>query len=74
MEPDEIRRRLRSRGTPDRLRAVALPRLSGDPLRATVLAQAPLRSAQAQALLGALARSEREPFRRAALDAMPPEV
>ena len=56
------------------LLAAAVPRLSGDPLRATVLALATLRTAEAHALLHDLARSEREQVRLAAIDALPSDA
>jgi len=50
----------------------AIDRLSGDPLRATVLALTTLRTPEATELLYALTRSEREAVRLAAIDALPP--
>jgi HEAT repeat protein len=53
------------------LLAEAVQRLSGDPLRAAVLALTTLRRPEAYDLLHALAQSEREAVRLAALDALP---
>ncbi len=53
------------------LLAAAVPRLSGDPLRAAVLALTTLRRPEAYTLLHALAQSEREAVRLAAIDALP---
>ena len=50
----------------------AIGRLSGDPLRATVLALTTLRTPEATDLLYALTRSDREAVRLAAIDALPP--
>ena len=49
----------------------AISRLSGDPLRATVLALMTLHTPEAQELLYALTRSDREAVRLAAIDALP---
>jgi len=53
------------------LLAEAISRLSGDPLRAVVLALTTLRRPEAHALLLALAESDREAVRLAAIDALP---
>lgn len=53
------------------LLAEAMPRLSGDPLRAAVLALTTLRRPEAYTLLHTLAQSERESVRLAAVDALP---
>ena len=50
----------------------AICRLSGDPLRAVVLALTTLRTPESLELLYALTRSEREAVRLAAIDALPP--
>ncbi len=55
------------------LLAEAVQRLSGDPLRAAVLALTTLRRPEAYDLLHALAQSEREAVRLAVLDALPPD-
>ena len=53
------------------LLAGAIERLSGDPLRATVLALMTLHTPEAQELLYSLTRSDREAVRLAAIDALP---
>ncbi len=53
------------------LLAQAVQRLSGDPLRAAVLALTTLRRPEAYSLLHALAQSDREAVRLAAIDALP---
>lgn len=52
----------------------AISRLSGDPLKATVLALTTLRTPEALELLYALTRSDREVVRLAAMDALPPNA
>lgn len=52
----------------------AIPSLSGDPLRATVLALTTLRTPEATELLYTLTRSDREAVRVAAIDALPPNA
>ena len=53
------------------LLGTAIARLSGDPLRATVLALSTLRTPEAYDALLALTRSDREAIRLAAVDALP---
>ena len=55
------------------LLSAAIVRLSGDPLRATVLALSTLRTPEAYDALLALTRSDRESVRLAAVDALPPD-
>lgn len=50
----------------------ALPRFTGDPLKAVVLALTTLRTPEATELLYGLVRSNREAVRLAAVDALPP--
>jgi len=56
------------------LLGAAIQRLSGDPLRATVLALTTLRTPEAYALLHELARAEREQVRLAAIGALPSDA
>ncbi len=52
----------------------AIQRLSGDPLKAVILALTTLRTPEATELLYALTRSEREAVRLAVIDALPPNA
>lgn len=51
----------------------AIGRLHGDPLRATVLALSTLRTPDSEEMLRALAKSERESVRLAAIETLPPD-
>ncbi len=56
------------------LLGAAISRLSGDPLKATILALTTLRTPEALDLLYTLTRSEREAVRLAAIDSLPPNA